>query len=166
MTNAIPLLASVRALFDELTQGAPTEPAWALNPQDEGLLASLHRLDAQQASARPVNGGASIAAHVDHVRYGLELLNRWQAGENPFESADWTQSWSRTTVTAEEWMALRAALRREVDAWRAALLSPRETTDFPLTGIVGSVVHLAYHLGAMRQIDRALRGPAAAPANG
>jgi hypothetical protein len=29
-----------------------------------------------------------------------------------------------------------------------------------LNGVVGSIAHLAYHLGAIRQIDRAARGPA------
>ena len=28
------------------------------------------------------------------------------------------------------------------------------------TDMIGSVAHLAYHLGAIRQIDRATRGPA------
>jgi hypothetical protein len=28
-----------------------------------------------------------------------------------------------------------------------------------LLGIIGSVAHLAYHMGAIRQIDRATRGP-------
>jgi hypothetical protein len=163
MTDVVPLLAPVRAIFDELTQGASGDAAWVLNPQDAGLLASLDRLDAQQASATPANGGASIAAHADHVRYGLELLNRWQRGEEPFESADWTQSWNRPAVTTDQWAALRASLRREVEAWRLALQSPRDMSDVPLTGIVAGVVHLAYHLGAMRQIDRTLRGPAAPP---
>ena len=30
-----------------------------------------------------------------------------------------------------------------------------------LTGVAASVVHLAYHIGAIRQIDRSIRGPAA-----
>jgi hypothetical protein len=30
-----------------------------------------------------------------------------------------------------------------------------------LTGMVSSVVHLAYHLGAIRQMDRRIRGPSA-----
>jgi hypothetical protein len=43
---------------------------------------------AEEASAVPSGGGASIAAHVDHLRYGLELLNRWTRGEKPFADAD------------------------------------------------------------------------------
>jgi hypothetical protein len=39
--------------------------------------------------------------------------------------------------------------------------TPRDVDDIELNGMVGSVAHLAYHLGAIRQIDRATRGPAA-----
>ena len=63
-----------------------------LNPGDEGLLRSLEKLSAADASALTPTG-SSIAAHVDHVRYGLSLMNRWSQGENPFESADWSASW-------------------------------------------------------------------------
>jgi hypothetical protein len=38
---------------------------------------------------------------------------------------------------------------------------PRPLSEFDLTQLLASVVHLAYHLGAMRQVDRATRGPAA-----
>ena len=31
-----------------------------------------------------------------------------------------------------------------------------------LNGVISSIAHLAYHFGAIRQIDRATRGPAAA----
>jgi hypothetical protein len=30
-----------------------------------------------------------------------------------------------------------------------------------LNGVIASVAHLAYHLGAIRQIDRTIRGPEA-----
>ena len=160
-TNTDQLLAPVRALFEEVTHGAAPKAGWILNGGDHGLLAALDRLDARRASAAPANGGATIAAHVNHVTYALELLNRWQRGEDPFESADWVRRWSRSTVDDGEWAALRAALRRQVDDWRAALNAPRDTSDFALTGIVASVAHLAYHMGAMRQIDRTLAGPSA-----
>jgi hypothetical protein len=30
-------------------------------------------------------------------------------------------------------------------------------------GVIGSIAHLAYHLGAIRQIDRSIHGPKATP---
>ena len=52
-------------------------------------------------------------------------------------------------------------LRSEADRWIDVVREPRELTDVELTGLVASVAHVAYHLGAIRQIDRATRGPAA-----
>ena len=132
-----------------------------LNPDDPGLLRSLDKLSAAAASLVTHGGGASIAAHVDHVRYGLELLNRWRAGENPFADADYSASWRRVTVSESEWAALRAGLRTEIHKWMDAVRQPRELSEIELTGVVASVVHLAYHLGAIRQIDRSIRGPSA-----
>jgi hypothetical protein len=153
------LAKTLAALFSELVAGPPTSEAYMLNAGDEGLLASLDKLPAAAASARAPTG-SSIAAHVDHLRYGLSLMNRWSAGENPFEGADWGGSWRKATVSTEEWQALRAALRLEADRWLDVLRTPREVREIELNGMIGSIGHLAYHLGAIRQINPALRGPA------
>jgi hypothetical protein len=158
--SATSLHTVLGALLDELIDGAG-DRGWVLNPGDPGLLASLDRLSAQQASALPPRGGASIAAHVDHLRYGLALLNRWQHGESPFDDADYAASWSRTAVSELEWDVRRAALSREAHGWRRALETLRDPSPEEWHGVVGSVVHLAYHLGAIRQLDRATTGPAA-----
>jgi hypothetical protein len=154
-------LAAITKLLTELLDGAPAKDSWMLNPEDPGLLRSLEKLSAKSASAVPPNGGASIAAHVDHLRYGFELLNRWNQSEEPFADADYSASWTRGTVTEQEWATRLEALRRESYAWREALQRPRELSEFAITAIVSSVAHLAYHLGAIRQIDRSTRGPSA-----
>lgn len=151
---------SLPSLFGELVYGAPEGGAFVLNGGDAGLLASLDRLSATDASASR-EGGATVAAHVEHLRYGLSLMNRWAAGENPFADANWAQSWERTSVSADEWTELRRQLRSEIDRWHDALGSPREVSGVELDGVVGSIVHLAYHLGAIRQIEPQVRGPEA-----
>ena len=157
-----PLHASLALLFAELIDGPPPEAAYMLNGGDPGLLQSLDRLSAAAASSVPPSGGASIAAHVDHVRYGLELMNRWSEGEaNPWSSADWTASWRRTTVSDEQWAALRDQLRGQARRWHAALQTPRTMSALEQNGVISSIAHLAYHLGAIRQIDRSIRGPQA-----
>jgi hypothetical protein len=88
------------------------------------------------------------------------LLNRWSAGEKPFTDADWSASWKKTTVSEDEWRTLRADLRVEADRWLNVLRTPREVQQIELSGMIGSIAHLAYHLGAIRQINHALRGPA------
>jgi hypothetical protein len=154
------IFSVVSSLLSELLDGSAPQAAWMLNPNDPGILKSLDKLSAEKASASPA-GGASIAAHVDHLRYGLGLLNRWSRGEEPFKDADYSASWTRTTVSEEEWALRREALRNEAYAWRETLKRPRRLNDFELTGVVASVAHLAYHLGAIRQIDRSIRGPSA-----
>lgn len=156
------LARTLETLFRELVDGPPTEEAYMLNGGDRGLLRSLDALTAAAASRVPVGGGASIAAHVDHLRYGLSLMNRWSRGEaDPFSTADWSASWRRLSVDDAAWATLRQALAEEAHAWQTTLATPRERTATELNGVVGSVAHLAYHLGAIRQIDRATRGPAA-----
>jgi hypothetical protein len=39
------------------------------------------------------------------------------------------------------------------------LKTPREVADVELSGMIASVAHLAYHLGAIRQINKDARGP-------
>jgi hypothetical protein len=150
-------------IFRELVDGAP-DPAtrtYMLNRGDPGLLASLARLSAEAASRMPA-GGSSIAAHVDHLRYGFHLLNRWAAGNPvPWKETDWSASWARNTVSEDEWRTLRDDLARETAAWAEVLASGREVGEVEAGWISGTVAHVAYHLGAIRQLDRAARGPTA-----
>jgi hypothetical protein len=160
LMNSTILADSFSTLFGELVDGPAGTVCFVLNRGDVGLLRSLDRLSAEAAS-ESAHGGATIAAHVDHLRYGLSLMNRWSGGENPWDDADWTQSWRISKVTDAEWKKLRADLGGEVRHWLAVLREPRDLDGTELTGVIASIVHLAYHLGAIRQIDRAARGPRA-----
>jgi hypothetical protein len=107
-----------------------------------------------------VNGGATIAAHAQHLRYGLSLMNRWaREGGNPFADATWEEAWKLSEVDAARWEEIRTGLRDEAGRWLEALSSAREVSTVELTGMIGSVAHLAYHLGAIRQISKDTRGP-------
>jgi hypothetical protein len=55
----------------------------------------------------------------------------------------------------------RQALAHKVDAWSAELHEPRDWDEDGWANALGSVVHLAYHVGAIRQIDAAASGPPA-----
>jgi len=147
-------------LLSELVDGASRPESYVLNSGDPGLLRSLDKLSATAASAITPTG-SSIAAHVDHLRYGLSLMNRWSAGENPFDTADWSTSWHHTRVTAVQWKQLRDDLAAEAHKWLETLGKPRQLGQSELNGVAGSIVHLAYHVGAIRQIDLTARGPAA-----
>jgi hypothetical protein len=155
--NTREIAPSLSTLYSELVYGIPESNGYILNRGDSGLLGSLDKLSAPAASAANA-GGASIAAHARHISYDLSLLNRWANGENPFQNADWAAAWNKS-VDVDEWKELRDELRRECASWGKNLGSPREVDDVELRGLLASVAHIAYHLGAIRQIDGATRGP-------
>src|ERR1043165_2983481 len=101
-------------LFSELVDGAATDGgAFILNSGDVGLLQSLDKLSAADAS-RAVNDGATIAAHAQHVRYGLSLMNQWaNEGGDPFADATWDAAWQISSVDATTWNEIREGLRSE-----------------------------------------------------
>jgi len=156
--NTRDISKTLGVLFSELVDGASTQGGYMLNGGDEGLLRSLEKLSAADASARTPTG-SSIAAHVDHVRYGISLMNRWSQGENPFESADWSASWRNTHVSEAEWRQRISELRAEAGRWLDVVRTPRDVDEIELNGLLGSIAHLAYHMGAIRQINQSARGP-------
>ena len=156
-TETSPALAG---LFSELVDGVSnSRGGFVLNTGDIGLLRSLAKLSAAEAS-QAANGGATIAAHAQHVRYGLSLMNRWASeGGNPFADAKWDEAWKLSAVDAQEWDEIRTGLANEAHQWLEALRTPRDASEVELTGLISSVAHLAYHFGAIRQIARETRGP-------
>ena len=154
------LNSALSQLFSELVDGARAGgDAFILNSGDVGLLRSLDRLSAEAAS-QSVNAGATIAAHAQHVRYGLSLMNRWaREGGNPFANATWDAAWKISTVRTAEWEEIRNGLRAETSGWREVLSSRRAAGATELNGMIASIAHLAYHLGAIRQISTQTRGP-------
>ena len=157
MDRNSPLVDALRGLLREAADG-PSDAAYFLNRGDRGLLASLRAVSAAQASARP-QGRSSIASHVHHLRYGLGLINRWARGEDPYGDADWSESWRHQQVNDNDWSELVTGLEREIRNWQDAMALPRPQEGAALRETIGSLVHLAYHLGAIRQIDAAAAGP-------
>jgi hypothetical protein len=151
---------AVSRLFSELVDGTRGDgTAFILNTGDIGLLRSVDRLSPIEASAS-TNQGATIAAHAQHVRYGLSLMNEWaREGGNPFANARWDDAWKVAAVDAPAWDEIRSGLREETQRWLEVLQSPREVSSIELAGMISSVAHLAYHLGAIRQISKTVRGP-------
>lgn len=138
----------------------PRGDAFFLNTGDRGLIASLDALSAETASARP-GGRSSVASHVEHLRYGLDLLNREAKGERLWAVANWADAWTHQAVTEEQWRTLRADLAHQAQAWLDVMKHPPAWDDVGLGSAVGSIPHLTYHLGAIRQLAQAASGPPA-----
>ena len=147
-------------LFSELVDGVTSSRGgFILNTGDVGLLRSLEKLSAADAS-HSTNEGATIAAHAQHVRYGLSLMNEWATNSgNPFANALWDEAWKISTVDDAQWHEIRQGLQDEAHRWLKVMKTPREIDGIGFTGLVASIGHLAYHVGAMRQIAKNARGP-------
>lgn len=141
-------------ILHEIFEGPPGDYAFLLNPGDPGLLRDLDAIDAATASNRPMPGRTTIAQHVAHVLYGIELLNRWAAGEqNPFATADWDAAWKTGPVDEIQWRQLLERLRGESKRWQTFVAGKTDGwSDIDAAGTLASAAHTAYHLGAIRQI--------------
>lgn len=121
---------------------------------NHGLLATLAALSAEQAS-RDV-GGTSVAGQARHTALHLEVLVRWNRGERgPF---DWKGSFLPAAVGGAEWAEVQSRVRR---AYEEAVALARSWETRPLDGdvtgeLAGATAHVAYHLGAIRQMVKAL----------
>jgi len=152
--NAEMLFSCTHTLLSELVDGpAPGQGTWILDRDPSaGLRGTLDSLTAAQASRHIVPGESSIAGHANHLLFSLVLMNRWAAGENPFEGADWQGSWKIQSVDDAQWEDLRHALKEQGHAWMEALDAAKAWDEESLTGALASIAHLAYHLGAIRNM--------------
>jgi hypothetical protein len=139
-------------LWQDALLGAMNEAFDALEGQTwyEGLLPTLEQVDAVTASRSSAVGRSSIAAHCEHLRYVLEVMNAWARGERP--EVDWAQSWQHLTVSPEAWDDLRSAIRDERSRLEVALHERTDWTQRFAQLAINNVAHIAYHVGAIRQL--------------
>src|SRR5690606_16173886 len=147
--------------YRELIEGMPDdEPTWVTTGgRAGGLLGSVSDLSAEQASRD--FAGTSIASHVEHVRWAIELANGFFEGSS--EQPSWSESWQVKTVDEAAWNDLKARL----ESASAKLLGYAESRQnwhdaMSATGALASFGHTAYHLGAIRQLRKLVLSPAAA----
>ena len=151
---------ALSTVLNELLDGSASDSGWVLNPQDPRVVAL-----ARQSLCCGCLGDSGRRPFLD--RRSCRPSPLWPQSsqplepgeENPFADADWSASWKRTTVSESEWSSLRNDLQSEARKWQSAVRQPREFTDDELKGYLASAAHLAYHLGAIRQMNAAARGP-------
>ena len=115
--------------------------------KDGGLFGTLERLPAEEASR--IQGRTSIAAHVNHVIFGLHASARWIEGDRTRHK--WDESWGVSSVDEQKWTRTREQLKTAYrDLSRTIELFAVESAE-AMAGSVGALAHVAYHLGAIRQ---------------
>lgn len=121
---------------------------------NSGLLAALDGLTAEQAST-PTLLGTSVAAHAAHTAYHLEVSVRWAKGDRgPF---DWKGSFEPRAVDEEGWRALRAKVRAAYEGMVGLAQNTSHWDPDAAGGLAAALAHVAYHLGAIRQIVKLAR---------
>ena len=134
---------------------------WITNgPRDGAVFGTLEALTPGQAFASPVPGARSVAAHVAHLRFALDLTLRRLNGENP--PADWPGSFAVADTSPAGWASLQRDLRRAYDGVLTFLrqrqsLPPQDWPPIHLVGLTATIAHNAYHLAAVRQIAQVVR---------
>jgi hypothetical protein len=115
------------------------------------LFETLATISAEEAS-RPVGGRcATLAAQVNHIRFYIEVLERYMKGEQ-VGKVDWDASWHVAGVDEEAW----ASLQRRLDAaYEGVLATMNGFTSWEgedqIGGAIAILAHTAYHLGEIRQ---------------
>jgi len=148
------VIGIAREMFTEAYMGPAPEWSWFTNVEPKaGVLGTIEPLTAEQASRTVIPGGRSIAAHVEHLRWSLELVNRTIGGE-PWQP-DWSKRWLVQEVNDEQWRTLRANLRKAFDELNATLQQPRDLSEpMMLRGVFALAPHAAHHLGTIRTMAK------------
>ena len=114
------------------------------------LFETLATVSAEEAS-RPVSANcASVAAHVEHMRFYMETTLRFVRGERP--KVDWGEIWRTVReVTPEEWQDSQQRLRQAYEDIKKLAAESRWENEDEIAGALGILSHNAYHLGEIRQ---------------
>lgn len=145
------LLAPLFFLWDEIMGENPKgdEPVAVLD-RDAGWLQTLARVSAERASQPVVPGGTTIAGQTAHAAYYLELFENIVM--NRHVAADWPGSFAPSEVDEQAWRVQRDRLGGVARRVERLLRDNPTWEEMHVRSALGCLVHLAYHLGSVRQM--------------
>jgi hypothetical protein len=141
-------------LLKETFEGPPPNTGSAYLDKGAGLFQTLEGITAEMASTPTRLDAPTIAAHCEHARFYVVALYEYMRGAQG--KIDWEQSWLVKTVTSAEWDELKESLRRAYDTLTGYMQSVENWSDEEVGDGMAILLHTAYHLGAIRQLVRAL----------
>jgi hypothetical protein len=157
MAEQIALERFTRELFNCLDETFDRHHGMFLD-KGTSLFETLNSMTAADASKRAGANCATVAAHVEHVRFYLDVLEEIVRTENIID-VDWRNIWQTVSeVTPDDWEAQKQRLR---DSYERVLNTiktyDRWHNEYGVAGSFSVVAHCAYHLGAIRQAWCAIR---------
>src|SRR5262245_55522779 len=101
---------SLQLLTETFEGPEPKGPSAFLN-KGTGLFQTIDEVSAETASTSARADGSTIAAHIEHIRFYVDVHYKLLLGSR--NKIDWDRSWRIKAVTTAQWDTLRQDLRRE-----------------------------------------------------
>lgn len=147
---------TIKTMVKETFEGppVPVTGSWFTETKpNSGIFGVMDELSPDGASAQVY--GTTLAAHLDHVRYHMWGINEIvKNGEQP--EMHWGKSWEIQSVDEQGWNRIRDGVRNEYAVLMQAI-DEIEWTELLANEVLSSLAHSAYHLGALRQMMKALK---------
>jgi hypothetical protein len=115
------------------------------------LFETLDNITAEEASQRISSNSATIAAQVEHVRFYLDVLDKYMRTLED-STNNWREIWDTVgAVTPAEWEETKARLRNSHSEVMATINSFEQWDGkYDIAGPLSILTHTAYHLGGIR----------------
>jgi len=121
------------------------------------LFPTLNEVSAAEASQSAATNGATIAAHVAHARFYIDVLDEIIRTKQ-ITKVNWREIWETVkSVTPEEWDTERERLKQSYDRVMATINASELWDEYDIGGTISVLAHTSYHLGAVRQALAVIR---------
>ena len=142
-------LERLREILRETFEGGLPGEGTEFLDHSSGIRTTLKALSAAQASKRR-DGHPSIAAHARHMAFHLRTVAEWVEGDH--RKRDWLASFEPQEVSEREWVEIQQDLEAARTRFLEVMKSLAPETFVKEGAGYGAIAHLAYHLGAIRQL--------------
>ena len=143
------LLGGIYYVLTEAVE-SPTPPGSAFLDPKTGLFDTLAGLTLERAFKEVGEGRPSIAAHLKHSSFHLNACRAYMHGERV--RRDWQGSFRVPEPSEAVWKGLVDEFRLEYGQAKTAIKELALSNEDNFTTALGMVAHVAYHLGAIRQL--------------
>ena len=146
-------VGAVAFVLRETFEGPPIGQPSAYLDKNAAFFETCANISAEHASREFL--GTTIAAQTEHAKFYLDRLCEYMNGRT--EAVNWEDSWLIETVNETEWGALRKGVRESYEKTLRCLAGIEDWNEIRASMAMGIVAHTAYHLGAIRQIEKSVK---------